>query len=287
MKKRIMAFAIFSIILILGACSDSEEESKEEENHIISVEVSEVKKGDLKSEKSLYGETQPIKQTPIMLSAPGEVDELYVDNNDKVEKNKNLATVKSEMGNQTIKAPSKGIVAGLPATGTFVSGEEPFAMIIDTGAINVQATMTKKTRDLFKKDQKVSVDIDGEAYDGEVLALDPLPNEQGELVLNIRVENEDEKITTGESARITVNKTLEKDVLIVPTEAVITTDEESYIYIIEDSKAKQVTVEVLESQSTETAIKADVKKNQEVVVTGQSLLAEDQEVNVQKDGDNS
>lgn len=282
-------FAILSIVLILSACGDSEdEESKDKADNVVPVEVSKVKKENLKAEKSLYGQTQPIKQTPIMLSAPGEVKELNVDNGDEVEKDKNMAVITTEMGEQTIKAPSKGTVAGLPdSTGAFVSNEEPFAMILDLTDIKVQATMTQKMRNLFEKDREVTVTINQEDYIGKVLALDPLPNENGELVLNVRIENDDEKITSGESARITVDKVLKKDVLIVPTEAVMTTDEESYVYLIEDSKAKKVTVEILETQSKETAIKADLKKGQEIITTGQSLLSDEQEVDVQKDGDKS
>src|SRR5690625_7864072 len=88
-------------------------------------------------------------------------------------------------------------------TGGMVSNEEPFAMIIDLDDIKIHATATQKMRDLFKTDQEVTVKIDDEDYTGEVLALNPLPNENGEYELNVKVENEDEKIKTGESAEIT------------------------------------------------------------------------------------
>lgn len=288
MKKRLLTMLFISFILILSACGDSDEDETKDEENVVPVEITEVEKGDLKSKKSLYGQTQPIKQTPIMLSQPGEVDELKVANGDEVNKDNSLAVIKSEAGEQTIKAPSQGIVASMPeSTGAFVSNEEPFAMIIDVDEIKVQTTMTQKMRDLFNADQEVTVNIDNEEYKGEVLALDPLPNDQGELVMNVRVENEDDKITTGESAKITVNKTLKKDVLIVPTEAVMTTEEESFVYIVEDSKAKKIKVEVLESQTKETAIKGDIKEKDEVVINGQTLLSDDIEVDIKKDGDNS
>ncbi|HLR59084.1 MAG TPA: efflux RND transporter periplasmic adaptor subunit [Pseudogracilibacillus sp.] len=288
MKKKMLLLIFISFALILSACGDSDKEETEEEDNVVPVETTEVDKGNLKTEKSLYGQTQAIKQTPIMLSQPGELDELKVANNDEVNKDDALAVIKSEAGEQTIKAPSKGIVASLPeSSGAFVSNEEPFAMILDLDEIKVQATMTQKMRDLFTVDQEVKVEIDNEEYTGKVLALDPLPNENGELVMNVRVKNEDDKISTGESAKITVNKTLKKDVLIVPSEAIMTSEEEDYVYVIEDSKAKKVKVEILEAQTNETAIKGDIKEKDAIVINGQSLLSDDVKVDVKKDGDKS
>ncbi len=339
MKKRILLALFMIFTLILSACGDSDNDETKEEDNIVPVETTEVDKGNLKSQKSLYGQTQPNKQTPVMLEMPGELIELKVSNGDKVEKGDALAVVEvtvekpveqpeeepeeepedpteqdptqdpteedqapvpeapqqpapvemtEEQEEKTIESPSDGTVASLSSsTGAVVSNEEPLAMIINVDNIKIEATMTQKMRDLFKVDQEVEVEIDNEEYTGKVLALDPLPNENGELVINIRVENEDEKITTGESAKITVNKTLEKDVLIVPTEAVMTTEEESFVYIVKDSKAKKIVVDLLESQTKKTAIKGDIKEKDEVVVNGQTLLSDDVEVDVKKDGDNS
>src|SRR5699024_5554572 len=155
--------------------------------------------------------------------------------------------------------------------------------IIELDNIKNNATATQKMRDLFKTDQEVTVKIDDEDYTGEVLALNPLPNENGEYELNVKVENEDEKIKTGESAEITTDKKLEKDVLIVPSEAIVTSDEEDFVYIVEDDKAKKIKVDILTAQTKETAIKGEVNEDDQVVINGQSLLSDDVEVDVKKD----
>src|SRR5690625_124401 len=289
MKKRVLLTGIIILALILSACGNSNNDTENEtETDAISVETTEIKKGDLTSEKSLYGQTQPIEQTPIMLTQPGELDELKAKNGDDVKKDDSLAVIKSEAGKQTIKAPKKGVVANMhDSTGGMVSNEEPFAMIIDLDDIKIHATATQKMRDLFKTDQEVTVKIDDEDYTGEVLALNPLPNENGEYELHVKVENEDEKIKTGESAEITTDKKLEKDALIVPSEAIVTSEEEDFVYIVEDDKAKQIKVDIVESQTKETAIKGEVSEEDNVVINGQSLLSDDVEVDVKKDGDES
>src|SRR5699024_2901895 len=108
-----------------------------------------------------------------------------------------------------------------------------------------------------------------------------------EYKYHLKIENEEEKIKIGESAKIIVDKTLEKDALIVPSEAIVTSEEEDFVYIVEDDKAKQIKVDIVESQTKETAIKGEIKAEDNVVINGQSLLSDDVEVDVKKDGDES
>src|SRR5699024_11140918 len=152
--------------------------------------------------------------------------------------------------------------------------EDPFAMIIDLDDIKIHATATQKMRDLFKTDQDVTVKIDDEDYTGEVLALNPLPNENGEYELNVKVENEDKKMKTRESSRINTDKKLEKDAVIVPTEAIVTSEKADFVYIVEDDKAKQSKVDTVESQTKNTSIKGEVSEGDNVIINGQSHLSD-------------
>src|SRR5690625_4444177 len=173
------------------------------------------------------------------------------------------------------------------STGGMVSNEEPFAMIIDLDDIKIQATATQKMRDLFKTDQEVTVEIDNEDYTDEEKALDPLPNENGEYKLNVKDENKEEKIKIGESEKINVDKKLKKDALIVLSEAIVMSEKEDIVYIVEDDKAKQIKVDNVETQTKETSIKGEIKAEDNVVINGQTLLSDDVEVDVKKDGDES
>ncbi len=352
MKKRIMLLLFMSFLVILSACGDSEEETEKETKHtVIPVETADIKQEDLIAEKVLFGQTQPIKQTPVIVSQPGELIKLEVSNGDNVKKGDPLAVIEStvpaqpqpieqppaqpaempeeasasdaagleasqnpaqseqqqpeqpaqpeqpeqpaeveeaedEIVEETIEAPSKGTVASLSQeTGTFVSSEAPLMMLANLDKIKVSITTTQKTRTLFKKDQEVSVEIDNKTYTGKVLAIDPLPNENGEYVLDISVDNENGKINPGEAAEVTLEKTLQEDELIVPSEAVITTEEESYVYIIKDSRAKKVKVDILETQTEKTAIKGELKKGNKVVIKGQTLLSNNVNVDVKNEKD--
>ena len=284
--KKTLSVILLSSVISLAACSSADEATESAvEKKEIHVETTEVIKGNLEADKTIYGQAKPTKQIPVMLQAPGTVDELKVKNGAQVNKDNSLAVIKTEMGKQTIKAPEKGEVAKLPASsGSFVSNEEPFAYIVDSEKMNIELAVTAKFRKLFKEDKKVSVEVDGAKYDGTVLSLDSMPNDNGQYLVYVQFENKDKKVMPYEMAQVTVKEGLLKDVLIVPTAAVITSEEADYVYVIEDNKAKKVTIEIEESLTDKTAIKGEIKEKAQVVTKGHLTLSDEAPVTVKKDG---
>src|SRR5699024_12597495 len=69
MKKRVLLTVFMIFTLILRACGNSNNETEDEtESDVISVETTEITKGDLTLKKSLYSQTQPIEQTQIKIN---------------------------------------------------------------------------------------------------------------------------------------------------------------------------------------------------------------------------
>ena len=288
MKKIVQLLLIVGVIFTLSACGNKDETKEKESSQTYPVIVEDVVKGDLSAEKTIYGQVSPIKQTPIMLQSPGNIEELKVENGSKVAKNDTIAVVQTATGNQTITAPEKGMLAKLPSTsGEFVTNEEPFAVIIDMSEVKVQMQVSQKINKLFKKDNDVSVYIDGDKYIGKILALDPMTNDQGQYLVDVRVVNKDNKILPQSMAKVIVSEVLKKDALIIPTESIVNANDESFVYTIEDNKAKKVLVEVLETQTDKSAVKADLKDNEQVITEGQLTLSDGAKVEIQKDGNAS
>src|SRR5690625_3731851 len=113
MKKMLFSIIVLLYMGFLTACNQNEDTIENQENRVIPVEVEEIKEGDLVIEKSLYGRTAPIRTVPIMIQLPGEIDELEVKNGDQVEENDIIATLKTQVGQQHVKAPRKGEIAQL------------------------------------------------------------------------------------------------------------------------------------------------------------------------------
>src|SRR5699024_5635854 len=66
----------------------------------------------------------------------------------------------------------------------------------------------------------------------------------------------------------------------VPTETIVEKGGESFVFVIEDDQAVETKVTIEETQSDKTAIKGDVKKDDEIVTTGQLSLQDGSKVNV-------
>ncbi|MCK9911812.1 hypothetical protein MXD81_21840, partial [Microbacteriaceae bacterium K1510] len=61
--------------------------------------------------------------------------------------------------------------------------------------------------------------------------------------------------------------------IVVPREAVISTNQQNYLYVVEDDKAKQVKVEVGESDGKRMEILSGLNGGEQVVVKGQNTLS--------------
>src|SRR5690625_1641991 len=100
MKK--MHFVIIGLLIIgfTTGCSQNDETNTNQEEKVIPIEVVEATEEDLVIEKSLYGRTAPKRTTPIVVQMPGEIDELKVENEDKVEEGDIIATLMKKTKNK-------------------------------------------------------------------------------------------------------------------------------------------------------------------------------------------
>jgi len=283
--RKFIFLVCFGLILVLAACGEEEKETEDENTTPTPVEVEAVETGDFVVEKTVYGQTTPSKQMPVMLEQPGEVKTLNVKNGDTVNKDDNLATIKTPMGDDTKKAPMDGVVAQLQVKeGSFQSNEDPLLMIVDLDTLNIHYAVTANARDLFTIDKEMTVYIDEESYKATVTSIDTVPNETGQYAVQLELDNEDEDILPGVPAEVLLAEKKVKDTKIVPTEAVITEGDEQFVFIVRDDHVERIIVDVKETQSETTAVEAELKKDDQVVVNGHYTLTDQAKVAIQKEG---
>jgi len=286
MRKLLLSLFIILNAFLLSACNEAEEqETNNKETLATPVEAEEVDTGDFVVEKSVYGQISPVKQTPVMVPQPGEVSVLKVENGDKVDKDDHIATIKTQMGNQAIYAPVAGEIAHLGAKeNSFQSNEEPIALVVDLEKVDANFSVTASTREQLDQDKKVNVYIDEKKYEGTVAAIDPMPNEAGQYPIAVELDNEDRNIAPGMAAKLIVPDKRMKDTIIIPTSAVLTEGDESFVFVVEGDAAKKVAVDVKETQSKKTAVDAELEKGDSVIVTGHYTLSDGAKVDVVKEG---
>lgn len=284
--RKLIFIACFGLILILAACGEDENtEDEAEDADPTPVEVEQVKTGDFKIKKTIYGNTSPKKQQPIMVEEPGELKTLKVKNGDSVNKDDHLAKIKTGAGDVDIDAPIDGTIAQLQTSeGSMTPVEDPLLVVADLDTLLIKIQVTANSRDLFKEDEELTVEIDGEKYKAEVTSIDTVPGESGQYAVELEFDNKDEDVLVGEAAKVSVTEDKVKKTKIVPTEAILTEGDEQFVYIVNDGKAESVEVEVEETQSEESAVKAEtLEKDDEVIVNGHFTLTDEAEVDVQEE----
>lgn len=283
MKKVLLGVTAILIIGLLAACNSDKETNKDKEQWVTPVETEAAVKGDFILEKSVYGRTSPASTTAIMLPSPGEVDTLEVGNGDQVEEDDLIVILKTPAGKQNIRAAKDGQIVNLKATeGDTLSNEEPFAVIANMENMKLTFTVTADMQSLFSKEGTLNVRINDDQYEAKVNTIGMMPDDTGLYPIEATVKNKDAKILPGMVAKMTVPEKKLKDVIIIPTEAVTHENNEAFVYVIKKNKADKVKVTVKEVKSDETAIKGDVKADDQVVVNGQLTLTDGSQVSVEK-----
>jgi multidrug efflux pump subunit AcrA (membrane-fusion protein) len=285
MKKVLLSLAVILMIVFLAACNenDEENETEEEAERVIPVEVAEVTEGDLTAVSTVNGRTEPNHTTPVMAETPGEIDTLEVENGDTVEEDDLIASLDTPAGLQNIRADREGQITNLNySEGDMVTNEEPFAVVADLEILKITAGVTAEIRELFEKDDTVTITIDGQEIDGEITSVGTMPDDTGLYPVEAEVENEEDDFLPGMIAKISVEETVLSDTILVPTEAVMEESEEAYVFIVVDNEAVRRTVTVQETQSEETALEGDIEAGDQVVTSGQLTLTDGAQVNVAK-----
>lgn len=280
-KLRTLCLIVFSVT-ILAACNQ-ENENTEEEIHKVPVDIAEVTFGNISEKQTIYGRTSPRKTTPLLLEIPGEIDDVEVKNGDMVEKDDLLATVRTQAGIIRITAPVDGeIVQFKVKSGDPVTPEEPLGVIIDTETMEITLHVTSRERSQFSEEDTLNVTIEETTYEAVVEQIDSLPNDTGLYDIQLSVENEENAIIAGMIVAVEREQTRIKDALIVPTEAVIEESDGAFVYVVKDDVVKQVTVDIQDMRSDETAIEGDLEEGDQVVVNGQLTVTDGSNVEVVK-----
>ncbi|MFD1416330.1 efflux RND transporter periplasmic adaptor subunit [Oceanobacillus jeddahense] len=286
MKKSIGVIGLFFMLFVLAACTEEDNESAEEneEEVITSVQTEEVEEGNLTRERTFNARMEPSQTTPIMIEQPLEVDTLEVSVGDTVEENDIIAELTLDGNTQSVDAPEAGEIIQIQAEeGENIDPEEPFIMIADTEEWKAAGSASEGMLELLDIDDEVTVEASGEEKTATITNMDRIPDDTGLYPVTATFEAGDASFVSGAVAKIVVDETVESDALIVPTEAVVENEGESFVFVVtDDETVEQREVSVISMQSQQTAIEGDIEAEEEIVITGQSGLEDGDPVEVVK-----
>ncbi len=203
----------------------------------------------------------------------------------------NITKARKALSDTLITTPINGQVATIMVQRGEMAGPQSIVLqIVDQSKVLVKLNVTEMSLQELQNGKKVKVYIPSIDKDliGEITYVAPAVNKQTlAFPVEVEVNNQDKMIKAGMMVEVQVIQSSEKDQMVIPTEAVIGTGNNYYVFIINGDKVAKRKIKVKEMNSGETVISSGLIKNDLVVVKGQYELENGTKVEVVKEEGNA
>ena len=189
--------------------------------------------------------------------------------------------------NTILLSPINGVVTARNYDPGDMTGQQPILTIEQLRPVKVLINVSENEFTKVSKGMKVDVYLDvygDEKFVGEVDLIYPVTDPATRtFTVDVVIANADERVRPGMFARVVMNFGTEERV-VVPDRAIVkqTGSGEKFVYIYKDGKVDFSRVEIGQRLGDAYELLSGVENGDEVVISGQSRLADGIEVNVIK-----
>ena len=181
-------------------------------------------------------------------------------------------------------APVSGTLVSLSATENgYVSASMPVAVINGAEQMKITVSVSEAlVPKLAIGDQAdVVVSAAGAQFSGTVRSVEKAANMQTQLyTVTLSVPAEVSGLLTGMFAEVTFHTDRADGVITVPSQAILTSGETRYVFVVEDGTAKYVEVTLGMMGSGVTEVTSGLTAGQQLVTVGQSYLSDGDPVRI-------
>lgn len=175
-----------------------------------------------------------------------------------------------EKGREGMKADMDGVIASVDPlqTNSAAQGAALFS-IASMENVRVRIEISPDDYSKMKTGTAVTITVGEDTYEGTLSSVDNIAvqNESGTPVIGaqIHINDPDENICIGATAKVRMTVAESKNVLLVPTEVVNASTDGDFVYVIENGVVKERPVELGTSSATETEIVSGLEEGEQVV----------------------
>lgn len=175
-----------------------------------------------------------------------------------------------EKGRKGMKADMDGVIASVDPlqTNSAAQGAALFS-IASMENVRVRIEISPDDYSKMKTGTAVTITVGEDTYEGTLSSVDNIAvqNESGTPVIGaqIHINDPDENICIGATAKVRMTVAESKNVLLVPTEVVNASTDGDFVYVIENGVVKERPVELGTSSATETEIVSGLEEGEQVV----------------------
>lgn len=186
--------------------------------------------------------------------------------------------------NGNVIAPVSGTLVSLSAVENgYVSPSMPVAVIDGPDQMKVTVSVSEALVPKLTIGDKADVTVSAvdAAFEGEIRSVEKTANVQTQLyTVTLSVPAEVGGLMAGMFADVTFRTDTSSNAIVVPTEAILTSGDVQYVYVVENGAAKYVEVATGLTGSGVTEVTSGLSAGQQLVTVGQSYLSDGDPVRV-------
>lgn len=198
-----------------------------------------------------------------------------------------LSAAKKNYDDTRIKSPISGFVSRKNIEfGTMVPMGAVVYRVVDLSKMKLIVSIPQEIINKVSVGEKALVNVsalNGQVYNGTVKRISPQADEAtGGFMVEILVQNSDGKIKGGMTAKIDLLIAKEQNVLAIPEYALVSKNDENYVYRISNDYAELVKIELGESIGENVIIESGLSVGDKIVVVGMKNLGIKTKVTIEK-----
>jgi len=234
-----------------------------------------------KAEAELAGIDQELKRLSLM----AEKQLVSAQASDKLKYQYRAAIAARELAALDLKdsqivAPISGYVSHrFIKTGHFTQGYQKLFHIVDQSSLQAVVYLPEHQLSNVQLGQQALLHFNarqGKQFVAQVRSISPvIDSRSGTFKVILSLGNENLQLKPGMFAQIALTFDTHKDTLTIPTDAIITLDNQSKIYLVKDNKAVEVLINKGFVQEQLTEISGEFNEGDSVVINGQHNLKTD------------
>ncbi len=196
-----------------------------------------------------------------------------------------LSTLLEDVDSQgNVVAPTAGTLVSLNAVeNAFVSPSMPVAVIDGPEQMKVTVSVSEALvpKLAIGDEAEVNVSAVDATFTAQIRSVEQTANAQTKLyTVTLTVPADVSGLLSGMFADVTFRTNASENAVVVPTEAILTSGEEQYVFVVENDTAKYVPVTTGLTGNGVTEITSGLQPGQQLVTVGQAYLSDGAPVRV-------
>jgi HlyD family secretion protein len=203
-----------------------------------------------------------------------------------------LAIAEQAVADTIVRSPITGCISQrLAEPGQVVTSSSVLLHVVSTGQVYFEPSVPDSSSSDLRVGEPVSVQVDaypGRFFSGSVTSIYPQSSTTNRsLPIRVVLGNRDGQLKPNMFAHGDVTTLTHKNVIIIPTKAILTKDSKTQVFVYKDGKAKvrSVNLGISSPDGNSTEVNG-IQPQDEVIVSGLKSISEGQIVNPQIDAAN-